>query len=518
MKLKKLGVLSLFALVAGMGLASCTPDNSVGPTTEGGSGFVKEKTEITIWTTIGKNNQPVWESIIEGFQKLEPNVTINNVYESSSYNVMAEKASNGFATGEYPDLIQCYPDAVSDFMSYGKAVNLDKYKNDRKMVKGSSLIADPSTYEGEYEADKEYCIGWTEEDEADIVPAYLAEGRDYVMEGTYSVPFSKSTEAMFYNKAIEGVSIEGINGGKPIDANYINNLSWEELFGNFCPKFLAWNKEQGDKAILKDDQDYHGVIAYDSDDNLFITLGEQYGLDYTVADKETGKGKALFNNDAYKEKMMEWHDYANAGYVISKGSANNNYTNTYFTANNLLFSIGSTGGVKYQFSSSNPMDVGVARVPQAQAAIDGTNPKAKLAQINQGPSLAMLDHGSENRELASWLFYKYVSNYENSLKWAIDSGYAPIRLSAAESDDYKEYANELLVDLKTLDRVMARTNAFVPTVANILYTSPSFTGSAQCRTSAGAIATKALTKGELTREELDAFFNEQLTVCNTKIG
>jgi hypothetical protein len=48
--------------------------------------------------------------------------------------------------------------------------------------------------------------------------------------------------------------------------------------------------------------------------------------------------------------MKTFHTAANNGYIISKGSAGGNYTNTYFTKQNTLFSVGSTGGVKHQFS------------------------------------------------------------------------------------------------------------------------------------------------------------------------
>ena len=259
----------------------------------------------------------------------------------------------------------------------------------------------------------------SDEEKADIVSEYLAEGQKYVIDGTYSVPFSKSTEAMFYNRDLLGKSIPGINGGNGLTEDYFNNLTWEELFDNFCPKFIEWNDAQPEGAkLLKSDQAYHAVFAYDSDDNLFITLGEQYGIPYTGIDKTTGKGQALFNNAEYKALLKKWNEYAKKGYIISKGSAGGNYTNEYFTARNTLFSVGSTGGVKYQFDDKNPMDVGIARIPQPAGAVNKNSEKEKLAIINQGPSLCVLDHGDENRKLASWLFYKFMTDEENALDWA----------------------------------------------------------------------------------------------------
>ena len=513
MKFKKIAAFSLLALMAGMSLASCQSSEDI----TYNSGFIKEKTTIDLWTIVGANNQTQLNNYIEKFKKLEPNVKINNVKQSTNYNGLASMASDGFATNNYPDLIQAYPDAVSDFMYYKKVVKLDPYMDNHQEYSGKELAGDYK--DSKYEDDKTYTIGWSKEEKDDIVSEYLAEGQKYVIDGTYSVPFSKSTEAMFYNRDLLGKSIPGINGGNGLTEDYFNNLTWEELFDNFCPKFIEWNDAQPEGAkLLKSDQAYHAVFAYDSDDNLFITLGEQYGIPYTGIDKTTGKGQALFNNAEYKALLKKWNEYAKKGYIISKGSAGDNYTNEYFTARNTLFSVGSTGGVKYQFDDENPMDVGIARIPQPAGAVNKTSEKEKLAIINQGPSLCVLDHGDENRKLASWLFYKFMTNEENALDWAINSGYCGIRTSVLNSEEYKDSCDESQYETKTLDKLMARNGRYIPTVADILYTSPTFKGSSECRNQAGGIMTYVLSTKDMTDAALNNKFDEAIAVCNQQIG
>ena len=57
--------------------------------------------------------------------------------------------------------------------------------------------------------------GWTEEEQEDYVAAYLEEGSNYSVPGTFSLPLSKSTEAMYYDEdKIIGLTLEGVNGGK----------------------------------------------------------------------------------------------------------------------------------------------------------------------------------------------------------------------------------------------------------------------------------------------------------------
>lgn len=474
MKRKMLLVLAMATV--GMSIASCGNTNS--GTSNDTTGIMKEKTEITLWTTTGANNRPQLESYIEAFKKVEPNITINNVYQSASYNELESMITKGFIAGNYPDIVQGYPDNVANYIDYGKAVKLDSYIDN-----------------AEY--------GWNDFDKSDIVKAYQDEGREYTVEGTYSVPYSKSTEEVFYNAdVLIGLDLSGvdksINGGAPLNTTYFDNLTWDELFNKLCPAIVKYNDSlPAAEKILKTDQEYHAVFAYDSDDNLFITLAKQYGYGYTSV--KDGKGSVDFNNSEMKSLLKTFKNAYDKGYIITKGSAGGNYTNTYFNLQNTLFSVGSTGGVKYQFDASHPMNVNVARIPQA----DLKNPYT----INQGPSLCVLDHNDENRKLASWLFYKYMTNVDNSLDWAINSGYSGIRNSNFTNAEYIEAKDPTTKQEKTLDILMAKSAAYLPKINDDMFVSPAFKGSSQCRTAVGGLMTKVLTS-DGTDETIDKLFQD----------
>lgn len=456
---------------------------------------IKEKTTIELWSITGQNNQVLLQSYIDEFRKLEPNVTVTNTIQTGmGYNELKSAVVTKLATGDYPDRVQCYPDHVAEYINYGKAVNLDPY------------IKNP-TY------------GWTQEDKDDIYPAFLEEGSAYAVDGTYSVPYCKSTEARYYNKGVlVGLDLHSIdptiNGGKSLDEAYFNDLTWEELFGKLSPALIKYNSQlPDDKKILKSDDKYHAVFAYDSDDNLFITLAKQYGIGYTSIGAD-GKGHFDFGEGENKTKRMalltKFHEYKEKGYLITKGLAEGNYTNAYFNTQNTLFSVGSTGGYKYQFSAANPMDVGVAPIPHAQGK--------DLAIINQGPSLTILDHDDENRKLASWLLYKTITNKENCLDWAINSGYMGIRKSVTESEDYQEAATTRGKDLNTLDRLLARNRTYSTNekVLNSLYVSPAFLGSSTARSQVSGVLTNALTSTKTGAEyqaELNKLFDDARNAC-----
>jgi len=447
-----------------------------------------QKIVITYQSTTGKNTQPYLENYIAEFNAAYPQYKAVPSYYSGGYNELEQDVIKGFSAGSYPDLVQCYPDHVADYLGYGKAVDLDPFIDS----------TDPA-------------IGLSAEDKADYVTAFMDEGKNYSVSGTYSLPNCKSTELMFWNKGIlNGLILnqEGhvINEGRALNQAYFDTLTWEELFNNFCPAIVAYNDSlAADAKILKTDQTYHSVFAYDSDDNLFITLAEQYGYKYTSIDATTGKGSADFNNDNMKALLKTFHDAANNGYIISKGSAGGNYTNTYFTKQNTLFSVGSTGGVKYQFDDKNPMDVGVARIPHAA----GKDPKV----IMQGPSLCVLSHGTDEtakaKEKGAYLLWKTMTTKANSLNWGLNSGYMCIRSSNYTDDAYVEANDETTKDVKTLDRLMARSNTYTQKVLGEMYTSPVFLGSSSCRTSGAALMTYALTKGTYSDADWTTHFDEQ---------
>ena len=207
---------------------------------------------------------------------------------------------------------------------------------------------------------------------------------------------------------------------------YIESLTWEELFGKLCPAFKEYDAAHPSSPLITaKDGSMNSYVGYDSDANLFITLSQQYGYGYTSVD-EYGEAHLDYNNDNMKALMKTFANASKEGYLRSPGVIGKSYSSNYFKENNVLFSIGSTAGVKNQVADT--FDVGVTRIPQAEGKA------AKI--ISQGPSVCILDHGNDkDRQLAAWLFYKHMTNTKNTASWAIEVGYLPVRASAYTSDD-----------------------------------------------------------------------------------
>ena len=460
--------------------------------------IVKEDTEIIMWSTFNTTYQAFLDNAAISLRKHEPHIKVTIVKQGANYSGLKDMIVNGFAANNYPDLAPAYPDSVNDFIDAMKALDIGKYMNNKN-------------------------YGWTEDDLNDIYPAYLEEGSSYSIPGTYSLPLAKSTEAMFYDRRVLKVDLSQIdntiNNGKPISEDYLNNLTWEEMFDHLCPALLTYNDQliaAGKTPLIdKNVESLNGlysVIGYDSDDNLFITLAEQYGLGYTSVNTNLGVGSLDFVekgsdgrfsgvSEGYRNLMKKFNDAYLKHYIVTQGTYGG-YTSKLSNSNACLFSIGSTGGTSNQFSESNPKDIGVANIPHAEGR--------KLKVINQGPSMAFLNHKDENRAIASWLFYKEFTQGVFPIAWSTTTGYSPIRKSVAESDDYMDFSDPDQFDAATTDILMARASVYSGSVGPYLFTSPVFTGSSTARSEVGGLMQNCLTNGEdkgvLTDENLLKFF------------
>lgn len=477
---------------------SSTDDSSTSSTgTDDYTPVITEPTEVTIWTTIGQGNQNAFNTMISRVQALEPNITINNVYQNSmGYSELHDAILQGFSANNYPDLAYCYPDHVADYINAGRAVNLESYINDET-------------------------IGFTDEENEDYIEAFLEEGRTFTIDGVYCLPFAKSTEGLYYNRGLlSGVDLneacealgfeEEINDGYPLSDRYFADLTWDEFFNRLCPA-LMWYNENVDQLVDLDSNKNAAILGYDSDSNLFITLAQQYNLGYTGI-SAAGTGEILFNNQGMKDLMTKFNEWGQSRYIVSQGTTGD-YTSTLFSQGQCLFSVSSTAGVTYLWSE-NTMDVAVAPIPHAEedvSEITGATYSEDTYnnQISQGPSFCVLDHGDENRSKAAYVVWKLLTNEANCTEWSINTGYMGIRNSFYETEQYQYASSVDDQEDGTQDKLLARNWAYLPQVDDRVFTSPVFKGSADVRDVVDGLMTWVLSTDTSTfEEELDLTFTD----------
>ena len=422
-------------------------------------GFDTEKTvTIKFYHQMGAALQEILNTAIADFNKIYPNIKIEHA-SYGDYDGVRDQIKTEISVGNQPNLAYCYPDHVALYNVAGAVQTLD------------SLI------------DSEY--GFTAEQKADFIPAYYNEGYAFGDDKMYTLPVSKSTEVLYYNKTF-------------FEANNLTvPTTWEEMEA-VCRQI----KEIEPNCI---------PLGYDSEANWFITMCEQYGSTYTSA---TGDN-FIFDNDANRAFVKEFQGWFKEKLVTTE-ALSGGYTSALFTGESdsgtrCYMCIGSTGGATYQQPTQTngefEFEVGITTIPQ----VNPESPKV----ISQGPSLCIFKNADPQEVLASWLFAKFLTTdviFQASV--SMNNGYAPVIQSVQDNEIYAEF-------LSSADT--ANIQAYAVKVAleqaDAYYVSPAFNGSSVARDQVGLLMQKCLSTEEADVDAaISAAFKAAVEECKYQSG
>ena len=419
------------------------------------AGYDGSEVTIRFYHTMGSNLTTVLDAYIPEFNAIYPNIKVE--YTSvGSYDDVRDQISTEIYVGAQPNIAYCYQDHVA---MYNLAMAVQPL---------NELIDHPE-------------IGLTAEQKADFVPGYYAEGSMFGDGMMYTLPMSKSTEVLYYNKTF-------------FDQNGLTvPTTWDEL-EEVCAKIKAI-----DPASIP--------LGYDSEANWFITMCEQLKSPYTSATEPN----FLFDNDTNKAFIKRFNDWYNKGYLTTQ-TLYGAYTSGLFTSETgtkSYMSIGSSAGATYQrpkaVNGAYPFEVGIATIPQA----DVNNKKV----ISQGPSLCIFKKSNPQEVIASWLFVKFLTTtLEFQAEFSMASGYVPVLKSVAEHPVYAEFINSA----DGGDFVSALSAKVCLEQADAYYTSPAFNGSSEARDQVGNIITKALPAANID-SVIDDIFQDAIDECEYAI-
>ncbi len=431
------------------------------------NGYDGSAVTITFYHSMGAKLQGVLDTYIAEFNKLYPNITVEHS-SMGDYDGVRDQIKTALTAGNQPNIAYCYPDHVALYNEAKAVVPLD------------SLIA--SKIEVTDELGNKTVLGFTDEQLKDFIPGFYAEGSVFDEAGTmYTLPMSKSTEALYYNKTF--FEKNGLELPK----------TWDDM-KKLCEQI---------KAIDPDCV----PLGYDSESNWFITMCEQYGSGYTSL--ESGK-HFVFNNETNQKFVKEFREWHQAGLVTTE-AIYGSYTSGLFTATEgqrCYMVIGSTGGASYQSpptdSEGNPLfETAMATPPQV-------NPDAPKV-ISQGPSLCIFKDENPQEVVASWLFVKFLtSNSSFQAAFSMASGYAPVIQSVQENDVYKAWLDKA----NGINNLQALSVKLALSQSNAYYVSPAFNGSSKARDEVGQIMQDALVyTGSDVDGEIAKLFEAAITEC-----
>jgi multiple sugar transport system substrate-binding protein len=459
--MKKLFIL-VFTILCSLSLvflASCKQDDG--------------KTHVAFYHTMGANLQAVLNKYVAKFNETYPDIVIDHE-AIGSYDDVRDQVITELQAGKQPALAYCYPDHVAAYLRSKKVIDLNTYINDPE-------------------------VGLSEAQIADFIEGYYAEGHQFGDDTKmYSLPFSKSTEVMYYNKTFFEANSLAVPTHWFSDGE-TDTTSMEYVISRI-------------KTI-----DPNSVpLGYDSEANWFITMTEQLNTPYTQAAVEV-EDRFLFNDPANIEFVKEFKTWKENGWLTTQavygGYTSGLFTNLKSVEGKVLrsyISIGSSAGATYQcpekVGDAYPFEVGIAPIPQA----DDTNKKV----ISQGPSITMLKQKDEAVNDAAWLFVKFLlTNVNFQAEFSMASGYVPVLKSTFEVPAYADFLDGAGY---TKENIAALSAKVCMEQEENYFTSPAFVGSTDARDEVGQLVVSVITAGATASDaDIEQLFLDAVNKCIT---
>ncbi len=466
-------VTMLFGMVAMTGCKQATnaEPNFVVP--EGGFDPTQQVT-ITFGHTMGQASMAIVDKYIKEFNKIYPNIKVEHVNKGgwSDINGTINTEING---GTQPNIVYCYPDHVAMYNLSKSVVTLDN------LIASTLAVGDT----GEI-------LGLTDAQKKDFVESYYNEGTAFGDGLMYTMPLSKSTEILYYDKdffAANGLTVP---------------TTWEEMWA-VC------------EQIKKIDPSCY-PLGYDSEANWFITMCEQMNAGYTDASKGSGNYYE-FDNEQTRAFITELRGYYEKGYFNTQelygGYTSGLFTNQDPSKARCYMCIGSSGGARHQTpkttdeegNTTYAFEVGIAPIPQVSA----DNKKA----ISQGPSVCILkgNNTTDQQIMASWLFVKFLcTNVDFQAEFSMDSGYMPVLKSVTENAVYAKW----LADANGFDKLNALAVKVGIEGRDTYFVSDAFNGSTTARNEVGYLLVECIStalNGQTLEQLLDKAFQDAIDEC-----
>ena len=477
------------------------------------NGYDGSEVTITFYHTMSATAlQPTLDLYIEDFNKLYPNIHIEHK-QVGGYDDVVDQIKTELTAGNQPNIAYCYPDHVALYNKARAVVPLDNFINSTITVtdnKGQTSI-----------------LGLTDEQKADFIKGYYDEGAVYDQRGTmYTLPLSKSTEALYYNKTFFEVCQRIYTEDYEIDmrGNYVldaegnkkpNPNKGNEDYNITVP--TTWDEmEAVCRKILKIDP-LCIPLGYDSESNWFITMCEQMNSGYTTLNKNNYFTFDNAKNRAFVERFANWYKEG----LVTTQELYGAYTSELFKTTDAAkqkcyMVIGSTGGANHQVPPQDGngnyiFEAGMTTIPQ----IDASNPKV----ISQGPSLCIFKDTNPQEVVASWLFVKYLTTTpEFQAQFSMMSGYAPVIKSAQENKTYQDW----LATANGYGNLAAASVKLALDQEKAYYVSPAFVGSSDARNQVGLIIQNVFAGAKAGTDTLknviDAEFKRAMAECKYAVG
>ncbi len=342
---------------------------------------------VDFWHVQTKQNEDALKKIAADFNAANPGITVTPQY-IGDYNTIAQKIQVGIQAKQVPAMAVGYENNVANYQQANALLDLTPYINSKK-------------------------YGWTSADLTDIFPGFLDRNiyPDFKNQ-ILSAPFTSSLLMMWYNADM----LKSLGFSGPAK-------TWDEF------------KAQAAAAVKAGKKGF----PMRTDASVIDGMVFSFGGEVITPDNK----KAKFDSPQALSALQVIEDMAKAGTAFTIDTANNE-DQSLFTNGDAPFFVGSSTGRAYigaamQKDANDPtkgdkFTWNGTVIPQGADNVN--TPKTALYGAN-----AIVFATTPEKQLASWLFLKYFTSKDVTAYWSIQSGYLPVRKSAAESDAFKTFVS-----------------------------------------------------------------------------
>lgn len=325
---------------------------------------------VVYWHQHSRSREEAIKALVDEFNSTnEWNITVNAEY-IGSYGQIYNKMITAISGGSMPDLVVAYQNQASTYWIGEGLIDLQPYVEDEKWGLGDSI--------------DDYFEGYINQD----ISAQFGNVR-------LGFPPNRSLEVLMYNA--DWLKELGYDGPPE---------TWDEFYA-IC------------KAATDKENDQYGYAVRTDASNVFAQIISRGG---DIA-KDDGSGYQ-FNTPEMRDSMTLMKRVFDDGYAIKIAERYGDQTD--FANKKILFMMGSTSGLPYIESAISGSEAGefewtVAPMPHTTAG---------AVMDVYGASLSVTKSTPE-KQLASWLFIKWITEPKQQAAWVEASNYFPVRKSTA---------------------------------------------------------------------------------------
>lgn len=340
--------------------------------------------ELTFWHSMTRANEQTLQGLTDAFNSSQSKVKVNLVNQID-YVQTFTKYKAGLASGDLPDIVQLQETDQGQMIDTGT-------------VLPASVCA---------KADK-YSF-------SDYLPRVISY---FTVKGTqYAMPFNTSGPVFYYNK--KAFSAAGLDPTKPPTSFAEVRADAEALKKNGVEAPLGLKTEPGYF------EHWRGLAnaLYVNNSN-----GRKAAADQAVYNDKTGRQIYTFLSGMVKDGLATTNpDLGTGNFDNLLGIRSGSHAMAFETSAAL-------GTISSVLSAGNDpnIDLGVAPLP-------GPTGNSKGGVLVSGGELFMVNKSAPEKQAAAWEYLKFLDDTANMTKWAIGTGYLPIRKSSAASADMQAY-------------------------------------------------------------------------------